>query len=234
MPFVPAFPTAGRKTVKGYQYVHGTLLDKSSFSEDLRNKIVTSHIPTLLRNESLHWKKIIVPDAEKQDDLKTIAETYTSPYYAGSAGIVEELLRIRSPHRKAVINGPYSFKTVLIVCGSMHPINRTQINELLKRRGKKRNNFYVIRGPERKTDPDTAARKIVYAVKKLVLKKEFNVIILIGGDTAYRVCRELDIQYLDIVREVEEGIVVTRSDKGRHIILKPGGFGDKNSLVNCV
>ncbi len=62
-----------------------------------------------------------------------------------------------------------------------------------------------------------------------------SALILVGGDTAYYVLRRLGIERLRVVEELLPGIPLTfgvdRHGIERAVVLKPGNFGDKATLV---
>ncbi|MFH1379172.1 MAG: four-carbon acid sugar kinase family protein [bacterium] len=232
LPFVAAFPAVGRTTINGYQYVNGKLLSETFFAQDPKNNIISPHIPTLLRQSSKHWKQILVPDAVRQSDLRKFARIYKAHYYAGSAGIMAEILPYWAVKKKQDTAVKVKSNQVLVVCGSMHPINNMQITGLQNMGNK--TFLHVIEVPKQKEDPLHVIKNIVQKALQLVSKKSFDTIILIGGDTAQHMCKALHISHLDIEQEVEEGIIAATADTGQRIILKPGGFGDKNSLVRCI
>ncbi|MBD3272227.1 MAG: hypothetical protein GF384_06800 [Elusimicrobia bacterium] len=132
---------------------------------------------------------------------------------------------------------------VVIIKGSLHPINDLQIHEVLKRQragtGEKKRKLLgksitLIAGPKRKGNPRTVAKNIMRRTKKVFRKYSFHHVILIGGDIAQHFCRVFKIHHLDIIDAVEKGIVVTRAPNNLYITLKPGGFGDRMSLWRCI
>ena len=58
---------------------------------------------------------------------------------------------------------------------------------------------------------------------------------VVGGDTAYYVLRQLGVERLTVVEELLPGIALTfgvdRTGQQRAIVLKPGNFGDAQTLV---
>jgi uncharacterized protein YgbK (DUF1537 family) len=60
-------------------------------------------------------------------------------------------------------------------------------------------------------------------------------LLVVGGDTAYYVLRRLGIERLTVVEELLPGIALTcgtdRAGSKRTVILKPGNFGDSQTLV---
>ncbi len=68
-----------------------------------------------------------------------------------------------------------------------------------------------------------------------VAKLEPSALLVVGGDTAYYVLRRLGIEQLTVVEELLPGIALTfgvdRAGKRRAVVLKPGNFGDIQTLV---
>lgn len=244
LPFVAAFPSAGRTTKNGTQYVRNKVLHKTFFGKDPRSRIVSSHIPTLLKKTSRFGNRIMVMDAVKSSDLKNIVAEHPYSAYAGASGIMAELIslwvsKLKRKHGHASQIKTYQQRKItqrerriLIVQGSMHPINRLQVKAIIGR--KKTYALWIIRGPYTKAHPAAVTRQIIRKVKRLLVRVSCDRIILIGGDTAQRVCRALGISYLDIERVLEKGVVQARANTGQEIILKPGGFGNRFTLRRCL
>ncbi|MBD3272228.1 MAG: hypothetical protein GF384_06805 [Elusimicrobia bacterium] len=93
IPLVAAFPSMGRTTRNGVHYVHGRILEESVFGNDPCNRIISSHIPTLLRVTSKNREHIHVFDAVNNKTLHTIVQHNPSSYYAGSSGFFEYVLK---------------------------------------------------------------------------------------------------------------------------------------------
>lgn len=241
---IAAFPAMGRKTCNGFQYVNDKKIEDTFFGKDPRNRIVSSHIPTLLRLTAERGDRIRVFDAVSTRDLENIVRKNPSRYFAGSAGILEALASAWPvfPQRRAFKPAADRIHAdVLIVCGSMHPINRRQLKEVQKKRkcltlcksgDKKRvRGTYIIRTPVRKGRAHLISQRIVRRTIELIRRKNIEKLMLIGGDTAQKVCRALKIKFLDVSYTLEHGIVGTRANTGLPVILKPGGFGTKKSIV---
>lgn len=148
----PAFPANGRLLVDGVLFVDGHPVAQSAFAHDPITPVAESHLPTLLSGQSRrpivsvsrpttvpdllrHLRMIagdagglVVCDAQDDDDLALIVEAAqalgTGALLAGSAGLARPLAAqlAASQHRR-----------VLVVCGSLHPLARTQV-ELLRTR----------------------------------------------------------------------------------------------------
>ncbi|ULN44893.1 four-carbon acid sugar kinase family protein [Mycolicibacterium goodii] len=59
-------------------------------------------------------------------------------------------------------------------------------------------------------------------------------LVLTGGETARAVVDALGIRSLRPVGVVHHGAVVSRTSDGRHVVTRPGSFGDRGSLVDSV
>jgi len=145
----PAYPATNRTTANGKQLLNGTPLDRTEFARDPIDPVKESHIPTLIRGQT-HRKvgtinlfkvregvqplrkqidsliesghKILVVDAENQNDLRIIARSAldSNVLPCGSAGLAEEVtswLVSSSPEMK-----------VLVVSGSVNTVTADQIS----------------------------------------------------------------------------------------------------------
>ncbi|WP_431090750.1 four-carbon acid sugar kinase family protein [Paenibacillus sp. 8b26] len=68
-------------------------------------------------------------------------------------------------------------------------------------------------------------------VEELEIKKLF----LTGGDTAYQVLEHLDIQEMELVEELEPGVLLGKSNtKEMYIVTKAGNFGSDKTMENVI
>jgi uncharacterized protein YgbK (DUF1537 family) len=62
-----------------------------------------------------------------------------------------------------------------------------------------------------------------------------SALLVVGGDTAHYTLRRLGIERLEVVEELLPGIALTfgtdRAGQRRAVVLKPGNFGDRETLV---
>ena len=259
LPFCAAFPRIGRTTVEGYHYVWGELVTRTEFARDPRNSVAEAHIPTLLKRMSRYYDRIIVYDARTQRDLKNIAREIL--YYAtvcGASGLAGELIKFwgksgtrRGVKSKTVTGGS---KPVLIISGSAKSITYEQIEELNGKRGilavpidfernrveipDVKNVKHILIYPQRSShqlDPEKIMGVLVHLAPGLCESGLFRNLILIGGDTAFSICRVLKIDTFQIISSILPGIAFCRTLDGKYnFILKPGGLGDKEALIRCV
>jgi len=259
LPFCAAFPRRGRTTIEGCHYVWGELVTRTEFAQDPRNRVTEAHIPTLLKGMSKYYDRIKVYDARTQRDLKNIAREipdYTT--VCGASGLAGELVKFwgksrpsRGGKSKAVTGGS---KSVLVISGSGKSVSYEQIEQLKRVKGvlavpidfernrveipDAKNAKHILIYPQKsnhKLDPEKIVRTLVYLTTGLCKGGFFRNLILIGGDTAFGICRALKIDTFQIISSVSPGIAFCRTLDGKYnFILKPGGFGDKGTLIRCV
>lgn len=148
--FVPAFPQAGRTTVKGIQYVNGVPVHQTAFAFDSQNPVKESFIPEVIKAQTdahievverddlvkLHNRQFrsgtfLVLDSESVEDLGRIAAflgksglTCAMAGCAGFASFLPELANIKKITRPEKV----SFgNRVLTVCGSINEVSLEQL-----------------------------------------------------------------------------------------------------------
>ncbi len=143
--FIPALPFMNRVTLHGQQYIDGVLVHKSVFGEDPYNPVRSSKVKDLFKGVSyptvLYEKESNYPtdfteptigifDAQTNDDLKYIGNYLNQAkllkVLAGSTGfaaVLPELMGVNDVTTKI----PELNKRLLVICGSMNPITREQI-----------------------------------------------------------------------------------------------------------
>ncbi|MFQ5867828.1 MAG: four-carbon acid sugar kinase family protein [bacterium] len=259
LPFCAAFPRIGRTTIDGYHYVWGELVTSTEFARDPRNPVSEAHIPSLLKRMSKYYSRVKVYDARIQRDLKNIAREipdYTT--VCGASGLAGELVKFwgksgssRGVKSKTVTGGS---KPILIISGSAKSVTSEQIEVLKGEKGLlavaidfERNRVeipdakdakHILIYPQRSShrlDPEKILRTLVHLTTGLCKAGFFRNLIIIGGDTAFSICRALRIDTFQIISSVSPGIAYCRTLDGKYkFILKPGGLGDKEALIRCV
>lgn len=147
LPFVPAFPQIGRRTVNGTHYIEGVPVADSVFGRDPFEPVRHSAISELIAEQSRvpvsslppggqpadGLKGVLVYDAERIEDLemtgRMLAELGKTHILAGCAGfgaILPSLLGIGSG---SLASCPPLSERMLVVCGSVNPITLTQLDE---------------------------------------------------------------------------------------------------------
>jgi uncharacterized protein YgbK (DUF1537 family) len=259
LPFCAAFPKIGRTTIEGYHYVRGKPVTRTEFARDPRNRVTEAHIPTLLKATSKHSDRIKVYNAKTQRDLENIAGEI--PDYAtvcGASGLAGELVKYwgkagssRDVKPKTATGGP---KPVLIISGSVQSVTYEQIEKLKGRKGlvavpidferdrveipDAKNAKHILIYPQKsiyKPDAEKIIKTLVYLTTGLCKGGFFRNLILIGGDTAFNICKALKIDTFQIISSVSPGIAFCRTLDGKYnLILKPGGLGYKETLIRCL
>ncbi len=145
--FVPAYPSLGRYTISGCQYVGSLPLHRSSFADDPFHPIQHSEIPKIIaqqssiRTSSVSWQdlqkaavpqeglQVLVVDAATDAELSaighTLRETGRLRCLAGCAGfaaVLPKLLNLPRSPLPLVVGGGYR----LLVSGSLHPQAKAQ------------------------------------------------------------------------------------------------------------
>ena len=259
LPFCAAFPRAGRTTVEGYHYVQGELVTRTEFARDPRNRVTEAHIPTLLKETSKYFDRIKVYNAKTQRDLENIAKEI--PDYltvCGASGLAGELVKFWG---KSTASGRVKPKTVtggskpvLIISGSVKAVTYEQIEELKRKKGvlavpidfernrveipDAKNAKHILIYPQKsinKSDAEKTIRTLVYLTTGLCKGGFFRNLILIGGDTAFNICQALKIDTFQIISSISPGIAFCRTLDGKYnFVLKPGGLGDRETLIKCL
>ena len=69
---------------------------------------------------------------------------------------------------------------------------------------------------------------------KYIIENRIKNLIIMGGETSYKVLKKIGIRSLKIEYEVETGIAVAKSENMRYnIIVKPGNFGSEKCINRC-
>jgi D-threonate/D-erythronate kinase len=150
----PAFPAAGRTTVKGVQLVRGVPVHETEAKNDPRTPVREGHLPTLLAASfpsvgSLSVEELVDPaavrralddsicvvaDATREEDLEALVRAVADPsevLWAGSAGLALALANVYpGPHAGATPASPAPVHGVLVVVGSLSGVARGQLRSL--------------------------------------------------------------------------------------------------------
>jgi uncharacterized protein YgbK (DUF1537 family) len=157
----PAFPLYGRTTNAGRHYLRGVPIAQTEIARDPKTPVSESDLVALLgsqsgrRAEKVELKtlrsgregvlrrvealvgrgaRFAVFDAEEEEDLKRLAETFSDPpcrmVWAGSTGLARHLPGVLAPVRAAEKASPETRSGVgpaLLVAGSVSEVTRGQI-----------------------------------------------------------------------------------------------------------
>ncbi len=227
--FVPALPANGRTTLNGFHYLNGKLLTESDLASDPFSPISSAYIPEIIKekssikvskieiNEIRKGKehilqiidniyksggKVVVADAETDDDLTLIVSAIDSTSYnvlpCGSAGLFSKIFE-KAPKISAYnTNIQKSDKPVVVISGSPAQVSKLQI-EQAERQGE-----YILRLDDEAITSEKknaiAELKRAGILIKAALKEGRNVVI----DAAGTGKRELGDKYKGKPEELKE------------------------------
>ncbi len=145
LPFIPALPNMNRFTKEGIHYMEGIPIEHSAFGQDPYSPVVHSRVKKLFDtstvevveiekankyNTNFEKNTIGIFDAETNEDMLAIAKHLQGKNQlnilagcAGFASVLPQIFGIKEISKKLPnINMP-----LLIVCGSINPITKKQI-----------------------------------------------------------------------------------------------------------
>jgi len=232
--FTPAFPAAGRTTVRGVQLVDGIPVSETVYGRDPVHPARVSRLIDLVPSSI---GNVVILDAETQDELDAKIEALPEPesiLWVGSPGMAAALARRLAPVGRPC--GPISAGggDVLVAIGSANPRSHRQADRIANQHG-----VTLLRAPlERHDDPSTVLRQIAQDAVERLRGGQFDTLIATGGDTMEAILDRLGIQAFDILQEIEAGFPLGRAalDDGRmlQIAMKAGGFGDDDALRRAI
>ena len=234
----PSFPEMGRVLRAG-----------RLFPKDI-DKVHDIHLPSLLPRAD----GFTVPDAETDDDLTRIAaealEGRPRPLLAGSGGLASAVARCLRPGPAKVCRSedlPGSRGPALFVIGSTHPVTRGQVAQLLSSGAARQveldgftatsvagclaaGRHLIVRIPF-EGDP----YRTTFTLRPEIFNNSWGGVVVSGGDTATRVCRDAGITAIELGGEILPGIPWGRPHGNRDfpwpLVTKGGSFGVAGSLV---
>jgi uncharacterized protein YgbK (DUF1537 family) len=235
--YAPAYPALGRTVRSGVLYVHDREVTQTEFASDELNPIACSSIAAML-DAQLPCK---VFDGETDAHLAEAARAILSDdrmrIAAGPAGLAEMIATAIDLPRRAPGMQP-RVRGCIVMNGSRHEGSAKQVRKVAA---------LGWRALSMVHEPRLNPREIASAhARYLVEQTAFHVpdaIVVIGGDTAFAVVRELLFPTLQPIAEVVPGVPVTRiaaADLQRAIpgrerdlilITKAGGFGEDDVLA---
>jgi uncharacterized protein YgbK (DUF1537 family) len=155
----PAFPEAGRTTVRGTQLVRGVPVDETEMRDDPQTPVREAHVPTLLSDAfssvgtlgaedaadaervrlALEENECVVADAEHDSDLEALVRAVPDParvLWAGSAGLAYAIGSVYPGPRAGDAGERRSpVRPVLVVVGSLSGVAREQVRRLVEKYG---------------------------------------------------------------------------------------------------
>jgi uncharacterized protein YgbK (DUF1537 family) len=256
--FAPAFPAAGRTTRGGRQLLDGVDLGESSFARDGRQAVVTGEIARLLEPlPSQTWAPgapsppggvLAICDAATDDDLDAIVASADDGdvLWIGSPGLAHALAR---KHARDGIDRPTAATVhrVGIVIGSMHALNRIQLERLEDVLGDGvvhvATDGEVPAAPaavamaplsDGPVTPDAAAAVATDLARRArsLMEGGYGALVVTGGETARAIVASLDEPTVEVLDEPRPGIVRGRLANGVLLVTKAGGFGTRETFVD--
>ena len=178
-----------------------------------------------------------VCDASSDDDLDAIADVWsgTDIRFAGTAGSIAAAVAATAVRRAD--RDPVALAgDVLVVCGSLHPTARAQLDAVRSRGGPA---VTVLASPEATGSSiaaacaDRVAADLGAAARDLLAPGTFGVLVVVGGDTAAAV---LGDEPLVAGGTLAPGVPWSRraDGSGPLVLTKAGGFGHATTLVDLL
>ncbi|RWK56816.1 four-carbon acid sugar kinase family protein [Mesorhizobium sp.] len=232
--FAPAFPAAGRTTVRGVQLVDGVPVAETAYGRDpvhpARHSRLVDFVTDTVGN-------VVILDAATQDDLDTQIAALPEPQsilWVGSPGMAVALakrLATVAAGSNAIVA---AHGDILVAIGSANPLSHRQANQIAADA-----RVTLLRAPaQRADDPTSVLHDIARDAAGRLRDKRFDVVIATGGDTMEAILDGLNIRAFDILREFEPGFPLGRAllGDGRELLIamKAGGFGDDDTLRRAI
>ncbi len=145
VPFLPAYPEMNRVVIDGHLYIEDVLVSESVFAKDPYEPVTESNVmqhlqseagieSVLVKEQDLPKKGVVIFDAQTDDMLlthaKRLADENLLGVTVGCAGFAKILAEQLFPDGKEVA---YKLqKPVIVVCGSVNPITKKQIEYVEK------------------------------------------------------------------------------------------------------
>ena len=232
--FAPAFPQAGRTTVKGIQLVDGIPVSESAYGHDpvhpARHSALADLVPDCINNVTLL-------DAMTQEELDSQIASIPdaeSVLWVGSPGMAAALARRFVPAKTLPPFIEAISNDVLVVIGSANLRSHVQADQLQDVNG-----VMLLRSPRtRERDPSVLLSRIAQDAARELQDPRFGALIATGGDTMEAILDLLNVREFGILQELDPGFPLGRArlGDGRSLLLgmKAGGFGSDDALELAV
>ena len=241
-----SFPDAGRRCDGGTVYIRDVPVAESPFGRDPRNRLVSSRPVDYLRaagcENALADGRLVVLDANSNDELNAAAVRCREEdrMLVGTTGGVGAYVATLRSGRGGDL--PPLPRPALIVCGSLHPLSRTQISGLrcltvgpddspgtaLQRGG----DVVLATEPTTARIGDAAAEAMASAIAATVwdwiATTGVPTLIILGGDTAAAI---LGDRTLRVLGSVDTAVPLCQTEDRRlTVVTKGGGIGEEDTL----
>ncbi len=155
----PAFPSAGRTTEDGVQFVHGVPAHETEAKNDPHTPVREAHLPTMIAatlpgvvslsaeqaadpdavGRALGDARCVVADAASDEDLEALVRAVPDPasvLWVGSAGLAKAFGTVYpGPHADEPPAERAPVRRVLVVVGSLSGVAREQLRRLVDEYG---------------------------------------------------------------------------------------------------
>lgn len=256
----PAIPSIGRTTRQGVQYDHGIRIDEGALSNDPDSPPLSADIRLVIKQTG--GGDCLVADAESQEELERVVDTYLAGewvVFAGSLGLALALAKRLKCIPHSVETGPPA-RHPLLICGSRHPRSAAQL-ERAREAGVRSIGFEpallrfdetigpdwngpllirILPGePSTSTcSPGTILASFVDALCSLLERIKPDGLGIIGGETAYHTLRRLAAQRLEVFEQQSEVIACSRIVggvmDGCRFVCKGGSVGPEDAVLQMV
>ena len=232
--FAPAFPQAGRTTVRGIQLVDGVPVSESAYGRDPVHPARQSALAELVPGNIAH---VTLLDAVTQQELDEQVAAIAHPesvLWLGSPGMAMALSRLMVPVKLPPPPLAAIDRDVLVVIGSANRRSHLQADRLHGVAG-----ATLLRGPvAREPDPAAVLRRLAGDAAQALRGGRFGAVIATGGDTMEAILDILGVREFEVLQELDPGFPLARAllGDGRQLLLamKAGGFGDDDALAGAV
>ena len=224
---MPAYPEMGRTVVDGSVYVDGVPLADTWFARDPLNPVRDGRVLSLLEPGC----ECVVFDGQCRGDViqaaQEILATGSFRIVAGPAAIAAALAA--SLGTPSEIAWP-AVRRCLVVNGSCHEVSRKQIQSALESLGISTENdasWHLFRREiPNGADPLQVAIDTGREVRSLLSERDFDALLVFGGDTAFGILESFGLPPLRPIGEILPGMPLSSIDGRREVLItKAGGFG---------
>jgi uncharacterized protein YgbK (DUF1537 family) len=241
---IPSHPLAGRVCAGGIVYVNGVPVADSELGNDPRLPVRSSRPSETLRGAELAGRRslaewlarsepgVAIVDASSLgeiDELVAVALVADDVVVSGPASVVRAVAGLWSPRGGASLPDPLLPTPIVVVCASLHPVSRAQVDNVSAA------GIEVVTSSQvRRADPEVVTADVAERAHSRVAAIGARSVMLIGGDTAEAFIGDNVVR---VFGSIDVGVSLGDADiRGTRLRIasKPGGFGTPNTLVDLV
>jgi uncharacterized protein YgbK (DUF1537 family) len=236
----PAFPAAGRLTVRGIQTVNGVPVSDSDYGRDPVHPAVTSHIADLIdpslgrpvilagsgSDDPVTDAAVLILDAVSQDELNRQVGRVSDPEAVLWVGSPRIAIALASLIPTGTDEGPVTGVTeerVLIVAGSQNPLTHAQCDTLTAQGVPVVTNItdvpanapiLCLRAPtQRQQNPARVLADLTEQAALALRQHRYDAIIATGGETMSALVDRLGVNRFVLTGEIEPGFSVGKGER---------------------